>query len=308
MHGLCPTTTEGTIFAIKRYALHDGPDLRTTVFLKGCPLSCLWCHNPEGLRHDIGMVTMADTCVGCGDCLAACPQQALRMTHAGPRRNDERCTACATCADTCPALAHEATGYRVTTDTVLAAIEKDRPFYDGSQGGVTFSGGEPLAQPGFLMELLRECGTRELHRVVDTSGFAETALLLHIARETDLFLFDLKHMDSETHQRCTGVPNERILENLAALARNGNAVQVRMPLIPGINDGDANLHATGRFVASLTGLRSLDLLPYHGSATAKYAKLGMDYPGASIPAPDPHAVRRAAGIMESYGLTVRIGG
>lgn len=317
MLGLSPARSEGTIFAIKRYALHDGPDLRTTIFLKGCPLSCWWCHNPEGLRHDIGMVTLAEKCVGCGECLEACPHKALKMSNSGPRRNVGLCAGCATCAETCPALAHEATGRVVSVASVLADIEKDRAFYDGSQGGVTFSGGEPLAQPGFLMDLLRECGKLELHRTVDTSGFAENALLLHIARETDLFLFDLKHMNSEEHERYTGVPNERILANLESLVGNGHAVQIRMPLIPGINDDAANLRATGEFVARLVhiseqdgraGVCGLDVLPYHGTARAKYAKLGMEYKGLHIPKSDPQDVQRAVRLLERFGLTVRIGG
>ncbi len=308
MHGLCPAKTDGTIFAIKRYALHDGPDLRTTVFLKGCPLSCWWCHNPEGLRHAVDMVTVGDRCVGCGECLDTCPEQALRMTAAGPLRDGAKCRVCGVCTDTCPALAHEATGAGMQVDEVLDAIEKDRPFYEGSSGGVTFSGGEPLSQPGFLLELLRECGRRELHRTVDTCGFVETALLLYVARETDLFLYDLKHMDSAEHARVTGVPNERILENLASLCRHGHAVQVRMPLIPGINDSEANLQSTGTFVASLPGIGSIDLLPYHGSAVAKYAKLGMEYRGATIPKSNPQDVERAARTLERHGLTVRIGG
>ncbi|UZP66793.1 glycyl-radical enzyme activating protein [Desulfovibrio mangrovi] len=308
MLGICPAKTEGTIFAIKRYAIHDGPDLRTTVFFKGCPLSCWWCHNPEGLRHDIGMVTVAEKCVGCGECIDVCPQKALKISSSGPRRKLDLCKACGLCAETCPALAHEATGYTVQADAVLQTIEKDSAFYNGSQGGVTFSGGEPLSQPGFLLEMLRLCGKRGLHRVVDTSGFAENSLLLHVAKETDLFLFDLKHMDSALHEQYTGVPNERILENLRSLARQGHAVQVRMPLIPGINDDEKNLRATGEFVSGLPGIRHIDVLPYHGIAKAKYTKLGMEYKGADIPKSAPEDVQRAVRTLEGYGLKVRIGG
>ncbi len=308
MLGLCPAKTQGTIFAIKRYAIHDGPDLRTTVFFKGCPLSCWWCHNPEGLSHDIRMVTMPDKCVGCGECMEVCPNAALKMSPTGPRRNDAACTTCGMCEETCPALAHETTGCTVDADAVLEIIEKDQVFFNGSQGGVTFSGGEPLAQPGFLLELLRRCGKHGLHRVVDTSGFAENTLLLHVAKETDLFLFDLKHMDTAQHERVTGVPNKLILQNLQSLARQGHPVQIRLPLIPGINDDDKNLKATGAFVAGLPGVRGIDVLPYHSIAKAKYAKLGMEYKGAGIPKSDPADVQRAVRILEGYGLKVRIGG
>ncbi|MFV0349776.1 MAG: glycyl-radical enzyme activating protein [Halodesulfovibrio sp.] len=308
MLGLCPAKTEGTIFAIKRYAIHDGPDLRTTVFFKGCPLSCWWCHNPEGLSHDICMVTMPDKCVGCGECMEVCPNAALKMSPTGPRRNDTACTTCGMCAETCPALAHETTGCKVDVDAVLEVIEKDQVFFNGSQGGVTFSGGEPLAQPGFLLELLRRCKKHGLHRVVDTSGFAENTLLLHVAKETDLFLFDLKHMDTAQHEKVTGVPNKLILENLQSLARQGHPVRIRLPLIPGINDDDKNLKATGAFVAGLPGVGGIDVLPYHSIAKAKYAKLGMEYKGASIPKSEPGDVQRAVRILEGYGLKVRIGG
>jgi len=302
------TTPSGTIFAIKRYALHDGPDLRVTVFLKGCPLSCHWCHNPEGMRPGTQILSLPDRCVGCGECLTACPQGALSAGPASVRRDAGACTACGTCAETCPALAHEALGRSWTVAEVMAEIEKELPFFEGSQGGVTFSGGEPLAQPDFLEALLAACVRLGIHRAVDTSGFATAETALRIARHTDLFLFDLKHMDPAEHRRATGVDNAPILANLRLLAETGARIQLRLPLIPGFNDGGENIRQTGLLAASLPGVDGIDVLPYHATAKGKYAKLGLPYPGADIPAADPQRTQRAAEILRNCGLTVRIGG
>lgn len=301
-------TLSGTLFAIKRYALHDGPDLRVTVFLKGCPLSCAWCHNPEGMRPAVQMLSLPGRCVGCGECLTACPQGALSAGQGAVERDAKACTACGTCAVVCPALAHEALGRRWTVAEVMAEIEKELPFFADSQGGVTFSGGEPLAQPDFLEGLLLACGRLGVHRAVDTSGFAAPETALRIARHTDLFLFDLKHMDPAAHLRATGVDNAPILANLRLLAESGAHVQLRLPLIPGFNDGDENIRRTGLLAASLPGVDGIDVLPYHSTAKGKYAKLGLAYPGADLPAADPRQTEWAAEILRNCGLTVRIGG
>lgn len=298
----------GVVFAIKRYALHDGPDLRVTVFLKGCPLSCLWCHNPEGIAAAPGVLTIPGKCVGCGECVEACPQGALSPGPDAMRRNREACTACGVCAQVCPALAHEAVGSKRTVAEVVAEIEKETPFFAGNQGGVTFSGGEPLAQPDFLEALLVACKDLDLHRAVDTSGFASAETVSRVARHTDLFLFDLKHMDPIAHRRLTGVDNAPILSNLRLLAQSGARIALRLPLIPGLNDDEENIRRTGLLAASLPGIRSIDVLPYHASARGKYAKLGLPYPGESIKESDPDSVDRAVGILQHCGLEVRIGG
>lgn len=304
-----PTDTlSGTLFAIKRYALHDGPDLRVTVFLKGCPLACRWCHNPEGMRPDTQILSLPDRCVGCGECLTACPSGALLAGQGTVDRGPELCTACGTCAEVCPAMAHEALGRRWTVAEVMAEVEKELPFFADSQGGVTFSGGEPLAQPDFLEGLLLACGRLGIHRAVDTSGFATPETALRIARHTDLFLFDLKHMDPAEHRRATGVDNAPILANLRLLAKTGARIQLRLPLIPGFNDGGENIRQTGLLATSLSGVDGIDVLPYHATAKGKYAKLGLPYPGADIPAADPQRTERAAEILRNCGLRVRIGG
>ena len=302
------SSPSGVIFAIKRYALHDGPDLRVTVFLKGCPLSCLWCHNPEGIAATPGMLTVPGKCVGCGECVKVCVQGALSSGPDGICRNQEACTACGVCAEVCPALAHEAVGRKWTVPEVMAEIEKETPFFAGSQGGVTFSGGEPLAQPDFLEALLMACKSLDLHRAVDTSGLASAETVSRVARHTDLFLFDIKHMDPAAHRRLTGVDNALILSNLRLLTQCGAQVALRLPLIPGMNDDEANIRSTGLLAASLPGIRSIDVLPYHASARGKYAKLGLPYPGESIKQSDPDNVDRAVDILQHCGLEVRIGG
>ena len=296
----------GTLFAIKRYALHDGPDLRVTIFFKGCPLSCLWCHNPEGLNFGLEILTQIDRCVGCGACQASCPTNALNQ---GPHlRNHAQCTLCGTCAQVCPALAHECVGQVWTVDQVLAEIAKEAPFFEDTSGGVTFSGGEPLAQPDFLLALLKACGQRGWHRVVDTSAWASWEIFQKIIKHTDLFLFDLKHMDACEHKKLTGVDNVLILDNARRLAHSGAKICFRMPLVPGLNDQSTNLERTAEFILSLPIEPSIDLLPYHDTAKNKYMKLGLDYPGKSLHAADSKAICQAATFFEHKGLTVRIGG
>jgi pyruvate formate lyase activating enzyme len=298
----------GTIFAIKRYAIHDGPNLRTTVFFKGCPLSCIWCHNPEGLNPAIGVVTSNDKCIGCGACVEACPTKALTLSSEGIARETSRCTLDMECVRVCPTLAHEATGRETDVPTLMSELKKDIPFYEQSGGGVTFSGGEPLQQADFLLEILKACGKENIHRAVDTCGYAPTETLLQIAEHTDLFLFDLKHMDSDEHQRVTGEPNEQILQNITALAQTEAAIRVRFPLIPGINTDEKNVRATGAFIATLPGVNDIDLLPYHGAAKSKYDRLGMKNPDSDRVILDPDDRNRVVTILKEYGLTARFGG
>jgi pyruvate formate lyase activating enzyme len=297
-----------TIFAIKRYALHDGPNIRTTIFFKGCPLACHWCHNPEGIDFKIHIVTLGDKCVGCKECINICQSKALQFTADGIHRDSEQCTFCQDCVAACPALAHETTGREMTTEQLLFEIKKDLPFYDQSGGGVTFSGGEPLSQPESLLALLQGCGSLGIHRTVDTSGFAPTVTLMDIAAHTDLFLFDLKHMDSKRHQQYTGVGNELILHNLQTLSSTGQAVRVRIPLIPGINDDEENIRASGSFIAGCTNVQGIDVLPYHPSATAKYKKLGREYKGQNYQPPSPKIINRTLELLREYVADVQIGG
>jgi len=298
----------GRIFNIMRFSTHDGPGIRTTVFLKGCPLACWWCHNPENWGHVPGVVYIKDRCTGCGACVAACPHQALSLTPEGVLADPDRCQGCGACVAACPAEARESTGRPIGLEELLQTVERDTPFYDQSGGGVTFSGGEPLAQPGFLMAALERCGRAGIHRAIDTSGYAEADVVRRAARSADLFLYDLKAMDPETHRRCTGVDNARILGNLRFLSEAGAEVVVRIPLVPGVNDDPANIAATGEFLAGLPRRHPVDLLPYHDTARGKYARLGLS---RSEPAPAPPAAERLAAIqseLSRYGISAHIGG
>ncbi|HBG20172.1 MAG TPA: glycyl-radical enzyme activating protein [Desulfobulbaceae bacterium] len=301
------TALSATIFAIKRYALHDGPHIRTTIFFKGCPLACHWCHNPEGMDFRVEILSLTEKCVGCRECLEKCPAQVLQLTPDGIRRDENRCTLCRTCTLTCPALAHESTGRQIGVGELVAEITKDLPFFDQSGGGITCSGGEPLCQPEFLYAFLTACGALGIHRAVDTSGFAPTETLLRIATVTDLFLFDVKLMDSKRHELYTGVTNDLIFGNLKALAATGKPIRLRLPVIAGVNADEENIRAAGALAADCR-VEGIDVLPYHPSATAKYRKLKKIYQGKLFTAPSGESLARIVEILQQYSDDVRIGG
>ena len=300
--------TTGIIFDIKRYAIHDGPGIRTTVFLKGCPLLCWWCHNPEGLAESAQRFYNADRCIGCEACIDECPSQALTKDGTGISTDPEVCTACFTCSQVCPSEATQKIGQEISVSDLVMKIEQDRLFYDESGGGVTFSGGEPLEQADFLLELLVECGRLGIHRVVDTSGYADPDQLLAVAEHTDLFLFDLKIIDSDRHRKYTGLPNEAILENLKLLAENGAKLDIRIPVIPGINTDEDNLRQIARFLMSQPGVQKVHLLSYHSTARKKYRQLGMDFIPADICEPTKREINKLAVTLESLGVQVSSGG
>jgi pyruvate formate lyase activating enzyme len=298
----------GLIFDIKRYAIHDGPGIRTTVFFKGCPFSCWWCHNPEGLEIAPQRLYSKERCIDCGQCAGMCPSGALRPGPGGVVTEPALCQYCGTCALICPAEARELAGQYLSVEKLMAVIEKDILFYDESGGGATFSGGEPLRQADFLLELLKACGRRDIHRTVDTTGYADTNLLLEIARETELFLFDIKLMDPQKHKQFTGVSNRKILHNLERLAREAVEITIRIPLIPGINDDDENITRTGTYISRLPGVENVDILPYHEAARYKYLKISANYNPRNLLPPTRDRLSAVAQRLESFGLQVKIGG
>ena len=298
----------GKIFDIKKYAIHDGPGIRTTIFFKGCPLSCWWCHNPESIARASQRLYRKERCIGCRECVDACPENAIQVYEKGLKWNPSDCVYCGTCAGICPAEAVELIGKTMSVDDVLTEIAKDTVFYDESHGGITISGGEPLMQPSFLMDLLDACGKFGFHRTVDTSGYADSRILLEAATRTDLFLYDLKHMDPAQHAELTGVTNEKILSNLEILSRQGAEIIIRFPVIPGLNSDQKNIDQTGAFVSSLPGVRRLNILPYHCAATAKYKNLGLKIKSSDIEPSTREFLESVAGRLETYNLTVKIGG
>jgi pyruvate formate lyase activating enzyme len=305
-----PVPVRGWTFDIQRYSLHDGPGIRTTVFLKGCPLRCTWCHNPESWSRGPEVRLAADRCIGCARCEAACP---LGLARPGTLPEAVACTRCGRCVEACPTLARQLVGLSVSVADVFEVVERDRPFFVESGGGVTFSGGEPLAQPAFLLACLVEARSRGLRSAVDTSGFASSAVVRRVARWTDLFLYDIKTLDADLHRRVTGVPLRPIIDNLRLLDASGADIWLRVPLIPGINDDEPSLRAVGEFVRGLRS-RRLHLLPFHRLGTEKHARLGREDPmlglqsKLELQSTQPASVERAAALLAGYGLDVHIGG
>jgi pyruvate formate lyase activating enzyme len=324
---------QGIIFHIQKYSIHDGPGIRTTVFLKGCPLRCQWCHNPEGISNEPELVTIGSRCIGCGMCILVCPNGAVALSApAVDSENQEvtrtpalevslgatrsrpvavtdrgKCTVCGKCADLCPTQARKIVGMCVTSDWVMEQVLKDRVFYEQSGGGVTFSGGEPLMQPEFLLDLLKRCKAEGISTAVDTSGCVPWDSLEKIMPFTDLFLYDVKLTDPSRHSEYTGASNQLILENLSRLAKRRPSIIARIPMIPGINDHEDNIIATGRFLAGL-GIMQASILPYHDIGSDKYARLGKTYALGDTAQPSDEAVSKVKGILEGFGLAVNIGG
>jgi pyruvate formate lyase activating enzyme len=331
----------GIVFDIKWFAVHDGPGLRTTVFFKGCPLHCLGCHNPEGQRVGVELLFRPDRCTLCGDCVPACPHGALAMEEGDLRVSWSRCELAGACVEACLPGALELVGRRYRPQELLDLLEEDRLFYDESHGGVTFSGGEPFAQPEFLQALLEGCRQRELPVVLDTCGHAEPPVFRRLAPLASALLFDLKLVDGTRHEAFTGVHNRWILENLRwaaggavgdgpsggvtetsggvgapgtadplvdEAATSRPALTVRIPLIPGINDDGENLRASARFLAELSTPPPVDVLPYHRLGVDKYQRLGREYHLKGVAPPSDDRVALAVRLLQEAGLRATVRG
>jgi len=270
-----PSAVVGRVFNIQRFSIHDGPGIRTTVFVKGCPMRCTWCHNPEGISPDVALSFMPDKCIGCGCCLRACPRGAHSNVGGRHVLDRQKCRACGMCAAECYAGALEMVGYDISAADALAEVLRDRPFYETSGGGLTISGGEPLMQIDFTAALLAAARAEGLHCCVETCGHADWSRLERIVHLVDLFFYDVKDMDDARHVECTGVSNERALANLRQLHGRRAKIVLRLPIVPGCNDRDDHFSAVAALAASMPGLGGVEIMPYHGLGEAKRARLGL---------------------------------
>ncbi len=296
------------IFDIKKFAIHDGPGIRTTVFFKGCPLACWWCHNPEAMAPKRELVLFEDKCIACGECFRVCPEAAHEKLPDGSRvYHRDRCVLCGACAEVCYAEALVMEGREVTVEDLMVELRKDIPFYENSGGGVTLSGGEPTLQHEFALSLLEECKAEGLHTAVDTSGQTPWRVFETLLPYIDLVLYDIKHIDESNHQVHTGSHNRRILANLERLGNSGTAIEIRMPVVPSINDTDAGIERTARFLAGIQGITRIELLPYHKLGASKYGRLDMKYRLAELEPPPAERMEAIAAVLRSHGLEVHVG-
>ncbi|MBN2356634.1 glycyl-radical enzyme activating protein [candidate division KSB1 bacterium] len=291
-----------------RFAVNDGPGIRTTVFLKGCPLHCAWCHNPESISPAPELMLRPERCIACGACLSVCPQRAIEKIDGRYVTHRRLCRECGACADACPAEVRSLIGKMMTVEEVMREVEKDKIFYQSSGGGVTLSGGEPLMQPQFSSALLTACKNKKIHTAVDTSGYAPLSIVKKTNKYVDLFLFDLKILDEELHIKYTGFSLQPILTNLSWLCRNANELVVRVPLIPGINDAPDQIEKIGRFVAGKKSIKEIQLLPYHRSGADKYARLALEYTLPNLVSPGRQKMQEIASSLQKHIQTVSIGG
>ena len=262
------------IFEIKRFAVHDGGGIRTTVFFKGCPLKCIWCHNPEGIVFHSQIAYYENKCIACGECVSVCLHGAHRMTEGIHILEREQCAACGNCADVCLGMALKFYGKTMTVDELIPLLMEDREFYENSGGGVTLSGGECLAQADFCAELLENLKEKGVHTAVDTCGFVSRSAIDKVMPFTDIFLYDIKAFDEDAHIKCTGHSNQQILENLQYLDACGKKTEIRIPYVPGMNDDQ--LPKIAAFLSRLQNITKIKILPYHNYAGSKYSSLDME--------------------------------
>lgn len=297
----------GIIFNIQKFSIHDGPGIRTTVFFKGCPLRCLWCHNPESQNTKTEMLYDRKKCVLCGTCEAVCPEKAIRLENNRMVTDVDKCTFCGKCVTYCMYEARDIAGKEYTVDEVLKVVLQDRVFYKQSGGGVTVSGGEPLLQIDFVEELLRKLKEEGIHTAVDTCGAVSFDVLERVAKYTDLFLYDIKLMDDQKHKEYIGASNKLIIDNLIKLSKIHDNINIRMPIIEGINADDSHIEETLRIIKGLN-IEKINLLPYHDFAKHKYYKLDLGYQEEKMSKPSDEKMNAYKEIFEKEGYKVKIGG
>ncbi|WXG44726.1 MAG: glycyl-radical enzyme activating protein [Promethearchaeati archaeon SRVP18_Atabeyarchaeia-1] len=294
----------GMIFNIQRFSTEDGPGIRTTVFMKGCPLHCLWCHNVEGINPKPEIVWHDTKCIGCLSCVGVCPNQAIQQTPSGLVTDRRRCNACGKCAEACPAKSRELVGKVVSVEAVFAEVLKDRVFYETSGGGVTASGGEPTQQPEFVTGLFSKCRSSDMHTALDTCGHVKWETLERILKFTDLVLYDLKEINSKRHEGHTGVKPTLIWENARRIAKLGKKMWVRTPIVPGYTDSVENIRGIAELCAELGNVERLDLLPYHRLGEPKYRKLGLEYRLRGLQPPTREKMEKLKGVAREYRLKI----
>jgi pyruvate formate lyase activating enzyme len=299
--------TEGVIFDIQHYSIHDGPGIRTNVFMKGCPLNCLWCQNPESQSAKHQIMYNSGLCAGCGLCIETCEKSAISRVEDKVKTDRTICTGCGRCIPVCRQEARSISGRKATVGEVYKEVAKDKLFYSSSNGGITVSGGEPLMQASFTRDLLCVCRENGIATCIETCGFTEWKIMKSVMEHVDLTLYDVKHMDSEKHKKYTGVNNERILDNLIKLSNEMRVpVIARTPIIPGYNDSDENIHAMGKFLAEkIPTCVEVNLLPYHRLGESKTEQLEQDKGDFYSESPSDGEMDRLKTIITEYGLKAK---
>ena len=295
----------GIIFNIERYAVFDGPGIRTIVFLKGCHLHCRWCQNPEGQNPEVELAFFADNCTGCMNCTSVCPHGAICMVNGMSTTDWSRCKQSHKCVEVCQTEARKQVGEKMTAEQVVEEVEKDAAFYRRSGGGVTLSGGEPIMQPDFAAEILRLCRSKYINTTVETSGFVRSDDLMKVLEYANFIYYDVKHMDAKKHMEGTGFGNELILENLKKIPVGKNLV-VRIPIVSGYNDSENNIRETAIFARKMGKVKKIELLPYNRLGVLKYEHIGKKYSLPDLESPTAREMNKLKSLVESCGIQCEI--